>query len=59
MPAFDLRVAASITFELNKMELIGREAVELFFEYCTQLDIIKIEDDDIELLREVIKDEDN
>ncbi len=46
-------------FELNKMELIGREAVELFFEYCTQLDIIKIEDADIELLREVIKDEDN
>lgn len=46
-------------FELKKMELIGREAVELFFEYCTQLDIIKIEDKDIETLREIIKDEDS
>lgn len=42
-------------FELKKMELIGEEAVNLFLEYCTQLGVIEISDQDIEFLKKFLE----
>ena len=42
-------------FELKKMEFVGQEAVNLYLEYCTQLGVIEISDDDIDYLKKVIK----
>ena len=36
------------------MERIGPEAVELFVEYCTQLGVIEITDNDIEDLKKIV-----
>lgn len=44
-------------FELKKMELIGKEAVNLFLQYCSTLNILVVEDIDIEHLREIVDDE--
>ena len=41
-------------FELGKMERIGPEAVELFVEYCAQLGVIEITDNDIEDLKKIV-----
>ena len=37
------------------MEFVGEEAVNLFLEYCTQLGVIEISDDDIEYLKKFLK----
>jgi len=39
------------------MELIGKEAVNLFLQYCSTLNILVVEDIDIEHLREIVDDE--
>ena len=56
LQCFELPITSrEFEFELKKMEFIGEEAVNLFLEYCTQLGVIEISDDDIEYLKKLIK----
>ena len=41
-------------FELKKMEIIGNEAVELFIEYCSELGVIDITDNDIDYFKKIL-----
>lgn len=42
-------------FELKKMEIIGEEAVELFIEYCSQLGVIEVTDNDVTFLKKLLE----
>jgi len=42
-------------YELKKMEIIGEEAVQLFIEYCSQLGVIEVTDNDITFLKKLLE----
>ncbi len=55
LQCFELTMTSrEFEFELKKMEIIGNEAVELFIEYCSELGVIDITDNDIDYFKKIL-----